>query len=94
MSVSKRILNLGYDQAHKKTLHFIGPYPNTYTYTKNLAENLIVQQMGSLPITIVRPTIIVAAVQEPFPGWVDSFIGPSGLALAGALGFMRFMKAG
>jgi len=85
---------MGRDEAHRHTTKLIEPYPNTYTYTKNLAENLIHQQLGSLPIAIVRPTIIVPALKDPIPGWVDSLIGPSGLALSGGLGIMRFMRAG
>lgn len=35
----------------------IGSRPNTYTYTKALAEHVLVQEAGSLPLAIVRPSI-------------------------------------
>lgn len=35
----------------------IGDHPNTYTFTKNLSENLIVAEMKNMPVAIVRPSI-------------------------------------
>ncbi|KAG0328207.1 cyclin-dependent kinase inhibitor far1 [Dissophora globulifera] len=48
-------------------------YPNTYTFSKALTEHLIQKRYKSmgLPIVIVRPSIVTAAVQEPVPGWVE-----------------------
>lgn len=55
-------------------------YPNTYAFTKHLAEILIQQAAAndSLPCLIIRPSIICAAVNEPFPGWIDNFNGATG----------------
>jgi long-chain acyl-CoA synthetase len=44
-------------------------WPNTYTYSKGLAERLIVAEAGDLDYAIVRPAIIESAVQYPEPGW-------------------------
>lgn len=49
------------------TPKLIGDRPNTYTFTKALAENLLVEECGSLPVAIVRPSIVSAAWKEPFP---------------------------
>lgn len=35
----------------------IGGHPNTYTLTKSLGENLVIENAGNLPIAIVRPSI-------------------------------------
>ena len=35
----------------------LGPHPNTYTYTKRLAELLVRSEASSLPVCIVRPSI-------------------------------------
>lgn len=35
----------------------IGEHPNTYTFTKQLAENLILKEMAGLPAGIVRPSV-------------------------------------
>lgn len=34
-----------------------GRHPNTYTFTKQLAENLIQREMGGMPAGIVRPSV-------------------------------------
>ncbi|KAF9347130.1 cyclin-dependent kinase inhibitor far1 [Mortierella sp. AD094] len=46
-------------------------YPNTSFFTKSLTEQLIQNRYYTmnLPIMIVRPSTICAAVQEPVPGW-------------------------
>ncbi|XP_028967969.1 fatty acyl-CoA reductase 1-like [Galendromus occidentalis] len=56
--------------------------PNTYTFTKALAENLVELYSECLPIAIVRPSIITGAAFEPSPGWVDNYNGPNGLLIA------------
>lgn len=35
----------------------IGNHPNTYTFTKQLAENLIQKEMTGMPAGIVRPSV-------------------------------------
>ena len=44
-------------------------WPNTYTYTKSLAESLIAKHGAGLPIAIVRPAIVETSVDKPFRGW-------------------------
>lgn len=41
--------------------------PNTYTLTKALAENLLEEEAQDLPVAIIRPSIIGAALNEPLP---------------------------
>lgn len=41
--------------------------PNTYTYTKALAEYLVQQEAGNLNVAIIRPSIVGASWKEPFP---------------------------
>ncbi|OQR67487.1 fatty acyl-CoA reductase 1-like [Tropilaelaps mercedesae] len=62
------------------TPHLLGAYPNTYTFTKRLAEELVVE--SGLPAAIVRPSVVVATCKEPFPGWIDNINGPTGFFLA------------
>jgi nucleoside-diphosphate-sugar epimerase len=47
-------------------------HPNTYTFTKCLAEHLTVARAADLPVTIVRPSIVSACLSQPLPGWIDS----------------------
>ena len=42
-------------------------HPNTYTFTKAVAENLLAEERGSLPVAIFRPSIVTGSFQEPFP---------------------------
>lgn len=58
-----------------KKLLSLANRPNTYTYTKALAENLIFEQTGKLPIAIVRPSIVASSFLEPVPGWIDNSNG-------------------
>jgi hypothetical protein len=44
-------------------------WPNTYTFTKSLAESLIAKLAADLPVAVVRPSIVETSVQEPFLGW-------------------------
>ncbi|TNN63198.1 Fatty acyl-CoA reductase 1 [Liparis tanakae] len=64
------------------TPRLIGDRPNTYTYTKALAEYLVQQEQEQLDVAIIRPSIVGATWQEPFPGWIDNFNGPSGVFIA------------
>lgn len=73
------------------TPHLIGKRPNTYTFTKSLAEHVLLQEADNFPIAIFRPSIIGAAWKEPFEGWVDNFNGPSGLFVAAGKGMLRSM---
>ncbi|KAJ2951399.1 hypothetical protein O0L34_g13544 [Tuta absoluta] len=63
-------------------------WPNTYTFTKAVTEDLIRRQSGGLPVCIVRPSIIINAYQEPYPGWVDlsAAYGPVGMVAGMGLG--------
>lgn len=49
------------------TPQLIGDKPNTYTYTKQLAESLLLKEGAELPLAIVRPSIVGAAWKEPIP---------------------------
>ncbi|UYV79094.1 hypothetical protein LAZ67_17001112 [Cordylochernes scorpioides] len=73
------------------TPHLIKNKPNAYTYTKALAENLLVEERGQLPVAVVRPSIVTAAWQEPLPGWVDNMNGPTGIIVASMKGIFSSM---
>jgi thioester reductase-like protein/phosphoserine phosphatase len=44
-------------------------WPNTYTFTKSLAESLIAKLGADLPIAVVRPSIVETSTRQPFRGW-------------------------
>lgn len=66
--------------------------PNTYTFTKALAEHYVQDKKGDLPVAIARPSIVTATWMEPVAGWVDSINGPGGASLLGSLGIARTMN--
>jgi fatty acyl-CoA reductase len=45
----------------------INDRPNTYTFTKALAEYVISQEAKGLPLAIVRPSIVGSSWCEPMP---------------------------
>jgi alcohol-forming fatty acyl-CoA reductase len=46
----------------------IKDHPNTYTFTKHLAEHEVNKCASKFPCGIVRPSMITAAWQQPIPG--------------------------
>ena len=44
-------------------------WPNTYTFTKSLAESLIARRGAGLPVVVVRPSIVESSTEQPFRGW-------------------------
>jgi fatty acyl-CoA reductase len=87
----EQLVAMSPEEADAATAEIIRPHPNTYTFTKFLAEHVCAEARGSLPYAIVRPSIIGAALEFPVPGWVDSFIGPAGLMAASGLGALHCM---
>ena len=59
------------------TPHFLGPRPNSYTFTKSIAEFVVSTEGKGLPRIIIRPSIISSVWKEPIPGWTDNANGPS-----------------
>lgn len=74
--------------SERKLLHDSG-HPNTYTLTKSIAEHLLMERRGDVPLAIVRPSIISASLQYPFPGWIDSTAAFGAFVLMLGLGHLR-----
>lgn len=71
------------------TPRLLGRWPNTYTFTKAVAENVVKKEAGSLPIGIFRPAIVISTYQEPIRGWIDNLYGPTGVAAGAGTGILR-----
>ncbi|XP_059061621.1 putative fatty acyl-CoA reductase CG5065 [Achroia grisella] len=75
------------------TPRYIAPKPNTYTFTKAMAEYAVTQHGNrGYPIAIFRPTIVVSSVKHPFPGWIENLNGPSGVAVAAGKGLLHVFR--
>ncbi|XP_068986763.1 putative fatty acyl-CoA reductase CG5065 isoform X1 [Bombus flavifrons] len=66
------------DQIEKEILK---TYPNTYTFSKNLAEQIVASKCKDLPVAIVRPSIIGASLEEPCSGWLENISAITGILL-------------
>ncbi|EDX13221.1 fatty acyl-CoA reductase wat [Drosophila simulans] len=69
----------------------MGKFPNTYTYTKALGEQVIQEEAKGLPVGIFRPAIILSTFKEPVQGWVDGLQGLIAMIFATAYGFVHLM---
>jgi alcohol-forming fatty acyl-CoA reductase len=65
--VDDRLVELGRTRAQA-----LG-WPDAYAYTKALGERALVEGRGDVPVSIVRPSIIESALEEPLPGWIRGF---------------------
>ncbi|CRL00357.1 CLUMA_CG013629, isoform A [Clunio marinus] len=66
-------------------------WPNTYTLTKALAEDLVRNYSGDLPIGVFRPAIVTSTFQEPVVAWIDNLYGPTGVVAGAGSGVLRTM---
>lgn len=73
--------------------HFLprltGFAPNTYTFTKGLAEQICNDYHKELPIVVFRPSVVTNTEEEPVRGWIDNFNGPVGMLVGMGTGLMR-----
>lgn len=67
----------------------IGNRPNTYVYTKAVAEHIVSSKITNTTLVIARPAIVGPAVNEPTCGWTDSLHGPAGLSILAGLGIIQ-----
>jgi alcohol-forming fatty acyl-CoA reductase len=69
--------------------HSLG-WPDAYPYTKAMGERVLVEQWaGTVPITLVRPSIIESALEEPVPGWIRGFRMAEPIIISYARGMLR-----
>ncbi|HXN92074.1 MAG TPA: HAD-IB family hydrolase [Candidatus Sulfotelmatobacter sp.] len=64
-------------------------FSDIYSFTKAMAEQAVVELHGDIPLSIVRPSIIESALDEPSPGWLEGFRMAEPLILAFGRGVLR-----
>lgn len=72
----------------------LGDHPNSYVYTKSLAENIVLKSSDELPVIIVRPSIVGATLYGPTPGWVDNYNASTMLIAGIQMGVARVVLLG
>ncbi len=68
-------------------------HPNTYTFTKSLAEHLLLRRRRQAPLTLLRPSIISGSQRHPEPGWIDSPAAFAAFVVLIAIGQLRAVAA-
>lgn len=63
--LEKKLVELGIREAN----HY--GWSDTYTFTKWLGEQLLMKALHGRSLTILRPSIIESALEEPAPGWIE-----------------------
>ncbi|XP_013175716.1 PREDICTED: fatty acyl-CoA reductase 1-like [Papilio xuthus] len=83
------------DKLNEATPVLIKDWPNTYSFSKAVAEEMIRITAGDLPICVVKPAIVIPTNREPVPGWIDTncVFGPSGLLIGMGLGLLHVFFA-
>jgi len=89
--IIKEVTAMTPEEADKATPHIIGQHPNSYTFSKMIAEHIVLEEKENIPLCIVRPSIIGGSHKFPVEGWVDSYIGAAGLLAATSLGVLHGM---
>ncbi|XP_013177308.1 PREDICTED: fatty acyl-CoA reductase 1-like [Papilio xuthus] len=70
----------------------LGEWPNTYTFTKALAEKELRLHAGDVPLGVFRPAIVTSTAKEPLKCWLDNMYGPTGVAVGSATGMLRSLQ--
>ncbi len=81
--VRERLVEKGNERARELGWH------DVYTFTKSLAERLVLRERSETPVVIVRPAIIESSVAEPYPGWIQGSRMADPIIMAFAKGVLR-----
>jgi HAD superfamily hydrolase (TIGR01490 family) len=64
-------------------------WPDAYAFTKALGEQALTESKGDVPVSIVRPSIIESAWDEPRPGWIRGFRMAEPVIISYARGLLK-----
>jgi alcohol-forming fatty acyl-CoA reductase len=79
----ERLVERGTERARHLGWH------DVYTFTKSLAERMVVRERGETPLVILRPAIIESSHHEPYPGWIQGSRMADPIIMAFAKGIIR-----
>jgi fatty acyl-CoA reductase len=79
----ERLVERGTERAHQ-----LG-WNDVYTFTKSLAERIVLAERGETPLVILRPAIIESSHREPYPGWIQGTRMADPIIMAFAKGILR-----
>lgn len=70
----------------------LGEFPNTYAYTKAVAEDIVQTYSTGLPVALFRPSVVIGTSKEPVAGWIDNVYGPTGVVVGAAVGLVHVLN--
>lgn len=72
--IIKSVEYMNEDEVEMMSAKILGKLPNSYAFTKALAEALVNEacEKHNLPAMILRPSIVIPTYQEPVSGWTDN----------------------
>jgi alcohol-forming fatty acyl-CoA reductase len=79
----ERLVERGTERARSLGWH------DVYTFTKSLAERLVLREREGMPLIILRPAIIESSHREPYPGWIQGSRMADPIIMAFAKGLIR-----
>lgn len=85
------IIESGNRDEIQKLEEFSKSFPNTYTFSKYLVEQMINDRYKDLPITLLRPSIITPTLREPSEAWVNFRGTIMAVSMAVSQGILRNM---
>ncbi len=81
--VRERLVERGTERAKELGWH------DVYTFTKSVAERMVVRERGESPLVILRPAVIESSLTEPYPGWIQGSRMADPIIMAFAKGILR-----
>ncbi|QSP95096.1 SDR family oxidoreductase [Marinobacter salinisoli] len=79
-ALAEALTELGQREAHRYG------WGDTYTFTKWLGEQILLNRLKGRTLTIVRPSVIESCLQGPRPGWIEGVKVTDAILLAYARG--------
>jgi fatty acyl-CoA reductase len=65
-SVKRKMQQLGMKRAQ------MFGWQDTYVFTKAMGEMLLLSsQKNTVPVVIIRPSVVESTLEDPFPGWIE-----------------------
>ncbi len=83
----KALVDLGIDVANRYG------WNDTYTFTKWLGEQLLIEKLDGGALSIVRPAIIESTLRAPVPGWIEGIKVADAIVFAYARGKVSYFPA-
>uniref|UniRef100_A0A6B2KWQ5 Phospholipid/glycerol acyltransferase domain-containing protein n=1 Tax=Arcella intermedia TaxID=1963864 RepID=A0A6B2KWQ5_9EUKA len=72
-------------------MSIVKQYPNTHSFTKALAESVLISNQEGIPLVIMRPSMLGPTYKEPFSGWTETLCACGSLFLYMGLGMVNVL---